>query len=239
MNRRSGHSPKQFTHSVVTPAGTQRKLPFTRPGIQYPQGILLLLTQTNIVRVMAYIGTSVEYALHCLLWLAEPLCESPSSRELAELQGISPSFVAKILPKLEKAGIVSASDGIRGGYWLARSPGQITVLEVIDAVEGKKPLFECQEIRGRCAVFDGKPPGWAVGGTCGIHAVMIRAENILRSELARTTLAVLVAGVRHKAPSEFAFDIQKWLSDRATARDESRLSALKHRPRAKGRRATR
>jgi Rrf2 family protein len=199
---------------------------------------LSLLTRTTIVRVMAYIGTSVEYSLHCLLWLAGPLGESPSSRELAELQGISPSFVAKIFPKLEKAGIVSASDGIHGGYRLARSPGQITVLEVIDAVEGKKPLFECQEIRGRCAVFDGKPPGWAVDGTCGIHAVMIRAEKVLRSELARTTLAVLVAGVSHKAPSEFALDIQKWLADRATARDESRLSALKHRPRAKGRRPT-
>jgi hypothetical protein len=78
-----------------------------------------------------------------------------------------------------------------------------------------------------------------VGGTCGIHAVMIRAEKVLRSELARTALAVLVAGVSHKAPSEFALDIQKWPAGRVTARDESRLSALKHRPRAKGRRATR
>ena len=197
------------------------------------------LTRTTIVRVMAHIGTSVEYALHCLMWLAEPLGELPSSRELAELQGISPSFVAKIFPKLEKAGVVSASDGIRGGYRLARPPGQITVLEVIDAVEGEKPLFECQEIRGRCAVFGGKPPGWAVGGTCGIHAVMIRAEKILRSELARTTLAVLVARVSHKAPLEFALEFQKWLADRAASRGESRLSALKHRARAKGRRATR
>jgi Rrf2 family protein len=188
---------------------------------------------------MAYLGTSVEYALHCLLWLAQPLGESPISRELAELQGISPSFVAKIFPKLEKAGIVSASDGIRGGYRLARSPRQITVLEVIDAVEGGKSLFECLEIRGRCAVFDGKPPGWMVGGTCGIHAVMIRAEKVLRSDLAKTTLAVLVAGVRRKAPSVFARNIQKWLADRATAREESRMSALKHRSRAKGRRLRR
>ena len=69
---------------------------------------------------MAHLGTSVEYAMHCLLWLAGPLAEPASSRDLAELQGISPSFLAKIFPKLEKAGIVAASEGIRGGYRLAR-----------------------------------------------------------------------------------------------------------------------
>jgi Rrf2 family protein len=187
---------------------------------------LRLRTQTIIVRVMAYIGTRVEYALHCLLWLAEPLLELPSSRELAELQGISPSFLAKIFPRLEKAGVVAAAEGIRGGYRLARTPEEITVLEVFDAVEGAKPLFECQEIRGRCAVFDGKPPRWAVGGTCGIHAVMMRAEKLLRGELARTTLTMLAAGVSRKAPPEFALDVQKWLAERATSRDESRVCLL-------------
>ncbi len=61
-------------------------------------------------------------------------------------QGISPSFVAKIFPKLEKAGIVRSSEGVRGGYLLARAPEEISVLEVVDAIEGRKPLFDCQEI---------------------------------------------------------------------------------------------
>ena len=107
---------------------------------------------------MAHLGSSVEYGLHCLLWLVGPLAEPASSRDLADLQGVSPSFVAKILPKLEKAGIVCASEGVRGGYRLAASPSEITVLAVVDAIEGKKPLFDCQEIRGRCAVFRGRAP---------------------------------------------------------------------------------
>ena len=60
---------------------------------------------------MAHITNSVEYGIHCLLWLVDVECGQPSSRDLAELQGISPSFVAKIFPKLEKAGIVQLSIG--------------------------------------------------------------------------------------------------------------------------------
>lgn len=65
---------------------------------------------------MAHYGSGTEYGLHCLLFLSQPLAEPASSRDLAELQGISVSFLAKIFPKLEKAGIVKASEGIRGGY---------------------------------------------------------------------------------------------------------------------------
>ena len=113
---------------------------------------------------MAHIGTGVEYALHCLLWLVPPLEQRPSSRDLAELQGVPAAFMAKIFPKLEKAGIVESTGGIRGGYQLARAPEDISVLDVVDAVEGQKALFDCQEIRGRCALFDGAPPRWPTAG---------------------------------------------------------------------------
>ena len=93
---------------------------------------------------MAHLGSSVEYGLHCLLWLVDPMAGPASSRDLAELQGVSPSFIAKIFPRLEKAGIVEASEGVRGGYRLARPANEITVLDVVDAIEGKKPLFDCQ-----------------------------------------------------------------------------------------------
>ena len=74
---------------------------------------------------MAHITTSVEYGIHCLLWLVVCDDRALSSRDLAELQGISPSFLAKIFPKLEKAGIVAAHEGVRGGYRLARPPEHV------------------------------------------------------------------------------------------------------------------
>jgi Rrf2 family protein len=170
---------------------------------------------------MAHLTVSVEYGLHCLLWLAGSTIPL-SSRDLADFQGISPSFVAKIFPKLEKAGIVEASEGIHGGYLLARTPDSISVLDVVDAVEGKKPLFDCQEIRGRCAVFGERPPGWATAGTCAIHAVMLRAEKAMRDSLASQTLADVARVVGHKAPSEFSHEVRGWLDDRVKSRARKR-----------------
>lgn len=171
---------------------------------------------------MAHLGSSVEYALHCLLWLADPASGQPSSRDLAELQGLSPSFLAKIFPKLEKAGIVTAAAGLRGGYRLARAASEISVLDVVDAVEGAKPLFDCQEVRGRCAVFGDKPPAWATSGVCGIHAVMLRAEQGMRRELASTSLADLAAGFGKKMPASFPAEVQVWFEGRVGKRIEAR-----------------
>lgn len=167
---------------------------------------------------MAHLTSSVEYGMHCLLWLVDAKDTALSSRDLAALQGISPSFTAKIFAKLDKAGIVRSTEGVRGGYRLARPAQEITALEVVDAVEGQKPLFECQEIRGRCAVFGGAPPDWAMHGTCAIHAVMLRAEKAMRDELASQTLADVSRTVIRKAPTHFAGDLEAWLAERLSKR---------------------
>ncbi|KXV47134.1 transcriptional regulator [Gluconobacter albidus] len=171
---------------------------------------------------MALYGASTEYVLHSLLWLVDhpgPV----SSLDLAELQDIPAAFMAKQLPKLEKAGILAASEGLRGGYRLARPPAQISVLDVVDAAEGRKSLFNCQEIRGRCVLFDDTPPQWAMKGVCSIHAAMLRAEQTMREELARTSLADLAASVRDKAAPAFLGEAQGWLENRAQTRRTSRV----------------
>lgn len=187
---------------------------------------------------MAHLGTSVEYGLHCLLWLAEPGAAAASSRDLAELQGVSPSFVAKIFPRLEKAGIVSATPGIHGGYRLARPAAQISVLAVVDAIEGRKPLFECQEIRSRCALFKGRAPAWSTQGVCSIHAVMLRAEQRMRDELAGSSLADLAGTVARKAPAGLDSEVRVWLGDRLQARLKARSCDGPARSAGTGKRAT-
>ncbi|WP_422062028.1 RrF2 family transcriptional regulator [Sphingopyxis sp.] len=167
---------------------------------------------------MAHLTTSVEYGIHCLLWLVGSDDVAMSSRELAELQGISPSFLAKIFPKLEKAGIVAASEGVRGGYRLGRPAAEISFLDIVDAIEGDKPLFDCQEVRGRCALFAGSPPEWASKGVCAIHAVMIQAEKAMRESLSKQTLASVSATYDRKAPQTFSNQVQNWMSDRSAGR---------------------
>lgn len=167
---------------------------------------------------MAHITVSVEYAIHGLLWLVGNDEKALSSREIAELQGISPSFLAKIFPKLEKAGIVAAREGVRGGYQLARPADEISFLDIVDAIEGEKPLFDCQEIRGRCALFSGHAPDWAISGTCAVHAAMLQAEKAMRQALADQTLGAVAQRFSRVAPKEFQIGVQTWIDERTGER---------------------
>lgn len=172
-------------------------------------------------------GAVVEYAIHCLLWLARPRETPASSRDLAELQGVSPAVVAKILPKLEKAGVVAAQSGITGGYRLARPADAITVLDIVEAVDGGKRVFDCKEVRLKCTLFGADPPEWASQGVCSIHAVMLRAETSMRREMARTTLQDLARTVGRKAPASFTENADGWLDGRVAGRERARVAAVR------------
>lgn len=168
---------------------------------------------------MALYGSAAEYALHCVLYLVSPPPSgSPSARDVAEFQGVSPSLVAKLFTSLQKAGLIEAQEGVRGGFRLARPAEQISVLEVVDAAEGPKQLFDCKEIRANCALFaDGAPP-WATNGLCTIHATMRRAESAMRDELSRVTIADLAVRVVGKATPGFGRQTVEWFAARARAR---------------------
>lgn len=171
---------------------------------------------------MSLYGSNAEYALHCLLFLVgAPEGAAPSARDLAECQGVSPSLVAKLFTRLQKAGIVTAQEGVRGGFGLARPPASISLLAVIDAVEGRKKLFDCKDIRARCILFGGQAPDWATSGVCDIHAAMLRAEKAMRAELSGTTLADVAGRVAGKMAPGFAGTAGRWFEERAAARRAS------------------
>lgn len=180
-------------------------------------------------------GSAVEYGLHCILWLIEPRQKPVSSRDLAEFGGLSPALVAKIMPKLEKAGLVTSLGGIGGGYRLARSADEISVLNVVEAIDGAKSLFDCKNIRANCVLFAGSAPKWAVGRVCGIHAVMLRAERRMREEMAKTSILQLASGV--DVPADFVEEIGTWFDGRANDRETARLAAVKNSSRGRGKKA--
>jgi len=179
---------------------------------------------------MAHITAGVEYGLHCLLFLIDEAGEtrSASARDLADLQGVPVDYVAKLFTKLQKGGLVIAAEGARGGFRLARPAEAISVLDVITAIDGDKPLFDCREIRGRCAVYEGK--SWTPHGVCSIHAVMLEAEARMRDVLATHTLAGIGQSVARKATPGFGREIAQWLADRAPSARKAREAAGRSEP---------
>ena len=172
---------------------------------------------------MSLYGSSVEYGLHCILSLVGPAAGTPpSSKEMAEFQGVSPSYVAKLFTKLVQAGLVTSGEGISGGYRLARATDRITVWDVVHALEGDKPLFQCREIRKDCVLFDGDPPRWATRGLCPIHAVMREAEVRMRDSLKTVTLADLAGQVSKTAPKAFLEQRLAWFAERQSTRRDSK-----------------
>jgi Rrf2 family protein len=132
----------------------------------------------------------VEWALHCTWLLTFTRDRDPlPARRLAEFYELPEAYLAKLLKALVRADLLSATSGPRGGFRLARPPGDITVADIVEAVEGPSPLFHCTEIRQRGPV---PLTGAACRRPCGIAQVMDRAESAWRAELAATTIADLV-----------------------------------------------
>ena len=109
---------------------------------------------------------------------------------------------------------MESGEGIRGGFRLARPPGDITVFDVVRAVDGDKPLFQCREIRANCILYADDPPASATRGVCGIHAVMLDAQERMFDALKARTLASLAAEVDEKVPARFVSQKKKWFEDR-------------------------
>ncbi|MER7206202.1 Rrf2 family transcriptional regulator [Streptosporangium sp. NPDC000239] len=145
-------------------------------------------------------GEGVEWGLHCCLALAWLGDQAPvSTGRLAEVFELPPEYLKKRLQPLVRAGILSSSPGPRGGYSLARTPEEISLMDVVAAIEGRQDAFRCTEIRQRGA--GAEAAGSEFARPCGVAQAMRRAELAWRRELAAQTLADLIAVSPASAPA--------------------------------------
>ncbi|HLU57131.1 MAG TPA: Rrf2 family transcriptional regulator [Pseudonocardia sp.] len=142
---------------------------------------------------------STEWVLHCATTLAqlEPGATA-SVKQLADYFDLPAPYLAKQLQALVKAGLLAATTGPRGGFRLARPPSEITLLELVEAVDGAASPYECREIRqkGRGAL-----PPEDCRDTCILARKMAEAHDAWRAHLAGTTLAGILAELPPTAPS--------------------------------------
>src|SRR3954452_22131653 len=128
-------------------------------------------------------SVGVEYALHCLVYLIDtPSKESVGIKDLAEFQGLSETFLSKVFGKLSKAGIVSSVPGVKGGYKLAKSPEDISFWDVVEAVEGATPIFQCKNIKDNTYLCnrDEEFAACTKASPCVINMTMLEAEDSMR-----------------------------------------------------------
>ena len=157
------------------------------------------------------LSEGVEWGLHCAVVLAVlPSGAALSTARLAEYHAVPEAYLAKHLQAMSRAGILAAGTGPRGGYRLARPPTGISVLDVVEAVDGEDPAFECLEIRrrGPAAV-----PAREYRTMCGIHRVMVDADEAWRARLRRKSIADLAAGVARDATPKMVEKFGQWLQE--------------------------
>jgi Rrf2 family protein len=123
-----------------------------------------------------------DYAIRAMLALTMAKEGLLSSRKIAEEMQIPPRFLPQIMGDLTRAGLVDAHPGRSGGYKLAKAPGSVTLLTVIEAVEGD-PHRQICVMRGTACAVDGE---------CGVHDVFYAAESAILEKLNAATLQSII-----------------------------------------------
>jgi Rrf2 family protein len=157
------------------------------------------------------LSDGVEWGLHCATLLSFlPDGHALPAARLAEYHGVPGAYLAKHLQSLSRAGVVESVPGARGGYRLARPPTEISMLDVVEALDGHDSAFRCTEIRrrGPTAV-----PAREYRAPCAIHAVMDRADAAWRAELAAVTIADIVTMLGKSAPSGAVKKGSRWFQE--------------------------
>ena len=130
------------------------------------------------------ITRQADYALRAMLYLARmEQNQRAATSQIAKEMEIPPSFLAKIISQLSIAGLIHTSRGARGGVSLARKPKAISLLDVVEAIDGPITLNECTQDPTICSF----------GESCPIHEVWCETQAELVRKLRESTFDTLLA----------------------------------------------
>ena len=144
---------------------------------------------------MLRLSKKADYALIAMKHLAVRGDRgSSSAREIAGLYDIPIELMAKVLQRLVRRGLLVSQQGTRGGYQLSRAPIQITVADVIQAIEGPVTVTACSTEEGQCEQFS----------KCNVRDPPYRVRERILSALGECTIAELAADPPAPAPTRLA-----------------------------------
>lgn len=127
------------------------------------------------------ISKTAEYAVRACLWLASQPGHARTVQHVAAAIHVPPNYLAKVLHLLGRAGLVRAQPGPGGGFTLARTPTDVCILDIVDAVDPLPRIRAC-------------PAGFAEhsGGLCPLHSRLDQALAGVEESFRRCTLAALL-----------------------------------------------
>lgn len=131
------------------------------------------------------ITRQADYAVRAVLELAtNGSNDRLTAEEIAERRAIPLAFLSKTLGRLAEVGIVSTRRGVKGGVELGRSPASISLLEVVEAIDGPIALNQCVLEEDTCR--------WT--GTCPVHGVWCQLQVQMRSQLEAMSFSDMLNG---------------------------------------------
>jgi FeS assembly SUF system regulator len=130
---------------------------------------------------MLRISRLTDYATVLLAALAGEPARVQTATALAEQTHIAPPTVSKLLKQLQRAGLVTSTRGLRGGYQLSRPATQISAAAILDALEGPLALTDCAAGHGNCEIEE----------SCRVSRVWQRLNLAIRRALYDVSLAQL------------------------------------------------
>ena len=128
------------------------------------------------------ITRQTDYAIRCVLHLSRIKDRILVVDDIAKVMDIPKSFLAKILQRLTKAGIVKSSRGIKGGFQLSKKPGQISLLDVIEAIQGPAGMNRCAINKDTCKF----------SRACTVHPVWVELRQKVEQYLKKVTFQKLL-----------------------------------------------
>jgi Rrf2 family protein len=128
------------------------------------------------------LSQTAEYALRAVVYLAYEAPEARTTEQIHQATLVKRAYLAKILQGLAKKGIVTTQRGVGGGVALAKSPQELTLLEVVNAVEPLQRIRTC-------------PLGISTHGSqlCPLHRRIDAVLAVVEEQFARTTLAEILS----------------------------------------------
>ena len=144
-------------------------------------------------------SSKAEYGVRLMVELGRQTAEQPTSlKAIADAEGLPLAYLEQVVARLRKADLVMSARGAHGGYWLARDAAEITMYEVVGALEGPIAPMECfvhdQMERIVCSHLpqQGSPSSQHGASPCATKLLWTRVQGGIIRSLQTTTLAELV-----------------------------------------------